>query len=322
DMNFEHKVLDGGLATQLIRQGYDNLDNDPLWSCRLLNTAPWAIKQAHLSFLEGGADIIETNTYQASIESFIEHFTISEEEAVGLIKDGARIAIEARDEFWRLNSEKCSREGRQRPLVAASIGPYGATLHDGSEYSGHYVDTMSIEDLKAWHKRRIDLLADSGIDILACETIPALREAEALVRLLSEYPHLRAWISFSCKDNQHINHGELFSDVVAKILSYDCKQVLGIGINCTDPEFIEPLLKSVQNFRDVTKFVIYPNSGETWTAEHTWTGKASLKGLDEYVDDWMDLGATYIGGCCRVYPEDTNKIRSKMNQYFKLNNKT
>lgn len=83
--------------------------------------------------------------------------------------------------------------------VAGSVGPFGAFLHDGSEYTGIYCDKYSEQALIDWHRPRIEALIEGGVDILALETLPCTKEALALLRLLKEYPSTKAWISFSIK---------------------------------------------------------------------------------------------------------------------------
>jgi homocysteine S-methyltransferase len=206
------------------------------------------------------------------------------------------LAQEARDCFW---SEPANRQGRIKPLVAASIGCYGACLHDGSEYRGDY--GLSVDQLIAFHRPRVQLLAQSGADLFACETIPCLVEAEALVRLLPEFD-LPAWISFSCKDERHVCHGETLADCVA--LADACKNVVALGINCTPPRLVAELLASVSG---VTRkpLVVYPNRGERWDAQaRCWIGETTALDWGQAACDWYADGARLIGGCCRTTPDD------------------
>src|SRR5580704_10543986 len=193
-------ILDGALATELERRGADL--KDPLWSAKCLIERPDLIRAVHLDYFNAGADVATTATYQATFEGFARR-GIEGARAELLMRDAVALAVAARDEFWAVES---NRAGRLRPLVAASVGPYGAMLADGSEYRGHYaVDDAALAE---FHRPRLRVLADAGADLLACETIPSLREAKVLARLLRELPTQCAWISFSCKDGAHNCEGE------------------------------------------------------------------------------------------------------------------
>lgn len=220
-------MLDGGLGTELIRAGFDIKDH-PLWSARVLVDHPEAIKNIHKSFLLSGADVLITATYQASIEHLVQHCRLDESKALDAIQKAVNLAHEACNEIGR-NWKQC--------FVAGSIGAYGACQCDRSEYNGKYVDNMSLKDLVDWHRPRMKALLDAGVDILALETIPAQKEAEALVELLKEFPAAKAWLSLSCKDDRHTCHGELFSDVVQTISSSE--QIVAVGVNCTSPLFVK-----------------------------------------------------------------------------------
>ncbi|KAM9482351.1 homocysteine S-methyltransferase YbgG isoform 2-T2 [Clarias gariepinus] len=187
-------ILDGGLSTELEERGF-HIQGDPLWSARILHTNPGAVKDVHNSFLQCGSDVITTATYQASVEGFIKHLGVKSEEAENLIMSGVRLAKESAVDFMA----SCLTTDRKAPLVAGSVGPFGAFLHDGSEYTGVYASSMSVEELKNWHRPQIRCLVAAGADLLALETIPSLKEAEALVELLREFPDAKAWLSFSCR---------------------------------------------------------------------------------------------------------------------------
>jgi homocysteine S-methyltransferase len=288
-------ILDGALATELERRGA-NLD-DPLWSARMLLDGPDLIRQIHLDYFRAGADVATSASYQASFAGFARR-GLNQAHAADLMIRSVRLAQEARERFW---SE--TTRGRLRPLVAASIGCYGATLHDGSEYRGDY--GLTVAQLIDFHRLRLEVLASSGADLLACETIPCLVEAEALVRLLPEFG-LPAWISFSCKDNEHVCHGETLADCLA--LANACDQVVALGINCTPPRLIAGLLASVA---DVTRkpVVVYPNRGESWDAQaRCWRGENSLFDWGQAARLWYAAGARLIGGCCRTIPEDIRQM--------------
>ncbi|RXM93339.1 Homocysteine S-methyltransferase 1 [Acipenser ruthenus] len=206
-----------------------------------------------VKFLSSGADVICTATYQASVEGFMKFLGLSSEQAVQLLMSGVYLAKEAALEF----QQTC------RDPVAGSVGPYGAFLHDGSEYTGAYEETMSVQDFKAWHRQQIQCLVSAGVDLIAMETIPSQKEAEALVELLREFPNSKAWLSYSCKDEQCISHGEKFAEAV-KVASRS-EQLLAIGLNCCPPTLVSPLLASAnKNKAPGLGWVVYPNGGGEW----------------------------------------------------------
>lgn len=199
-------------------------------------------------------------------------------------------------------------------LVAASIGPYGACLHDGSEYTGNYVSTTSKESLKAFHRSRLHHIMLAKPDLLAIETIPALEEALAIVELLPEFPEARAWVTFQCRNEACTAHGDDFADAVHQVSS--SSQVLAIGVNCCSPRFIAPLLKRAGQASSKKPFVVYPNSGEEWK-ESRWCSAAAGEPADwtELVPLWLSLGARWIGGCCRTRPDDVQTIRTVVDNW-------
>jgi homocysteine S-methyltransferase len=292
-------ILDGGLATALESRGCDL--NDSLWSAKVLIEAPDLIRQVHLDFLQAGADSIVTSSYQASLPGF-QNQGLDEAAGAELLALSVQLAVSARDEFWE---EPANRRGRQRPLVAAGIGPYAAFLADGSEYTGRYHATD--QELYDFHLGRWRILADSEADILACETIPVGRETEALLRLLRETPGRWAWLSFCCRDHLHLSDGTRFAGAVAA-----CEiepRVAAVGVNCTAPEFIPSLVREA---KAVTKkpVLVYPNSGERYEAvAKTWQSSPSFLGWEEASREWVRAGASGVGGCCRVGPERIADIR-------------
>ncbi|ESP04366.1 hypothetical protein LOTGIDRAFT_170870 [Lottia gigantea] len=296
-------VLDGGTATQLIEMGYDKLNDDPLWSATLLKTNPDEIKKVHKQFYQAGADISITTSYQASVEGFKEHLCLTEHQAIELIKDSVRLARSAADEVEKEQGRRC--------YVAGSVGPYGACLHDGSEYSGNYVDAMSLSELSSWHRSRLKALVDAGADYIAIETIPALKEAKAILTALEEFPNSKAFVNFSCKDGMSTCHGEKLADCIQAVFESD--QVIASGINCTHPQYITSLLSSLPLDTPHKPYIVKPNSGEDWFPGKGWcTRDKSLHFLSKMVEDWIKHGANWIGGCCRIFPADIKDIRQTL----------
>lgn len=307
-----YAVIDGGLATELERHGA-NL-NDPLWSAKCLISSPHLVRRVHLDYLEAGANIIISSSYQATLQGF-EAKGLSRVEGEVFLKRSVEIACEAREIYYDqatkgswdvLQNEDLSE--RRPVLVAASVGSYGAYLADGSEYSGDYGDAVTLETLKDFHRRRVQVLAESGADLIAFETIPNKLEAKAYVELLEEdETSIPAWFSFNSKDGTNVVSGDSVSECA--LIAKSCKQVVAVGINCTPPRFIHGLIQSI---RQVTTkpILVYPNSGETYDADRkAWVPSTGVVDEDfvSYVGKWQEVGASLIGGCCRTTP---NTIRA------------
>jgi homocysteine S-methyltransferase len=293
-------VIDGALATELERRGCDL--RDELWSAKILLEQPEIIKQVHLDYFKAGADCAITASYQATIEGFAKR-GLHESEAIALITKSVELAKNARDEFW---ADAPNRVGRSKPFVAASVGPYGAFLADGSEYRGNY--GLTEKELIEFHRPRMKALVDAGADILACETIPCLIEAQALARLLQEFPTINAWFSFTARDDKYISEGQEFADCVRQLERHP--QIAATGINCTSPKHIRSLIREAK--KETNKpILVYPNSGEMYDAVgNNWRGDPVLDSFGEQAREWYEAGARLIGGCCRTTPEDIRVIAS------------
>lgn len=292
-------VLDGALATEMEARGATL--NDPLWSAKLLKENPALIRQVHYEYYKNGADIATTASYQATFEGFAKRGW-NRKQAIALFQLGVQLANEARDQFW----QETNHQIRVWPLIAASVGPYGAMLADGSEYRGNY--GLSVRALMDFHRPRLEVLMESGAELLACETIPSILEAEALIRLLEEYQEVWAWISFSCADEKHLGDGTTFREVL-ELVSHSL-QIVAAGINCTAPDLISPLLESVKNY-NTKPFIIYPNSGEGWDADRKcWLEDAGPINWEKRIPGWHKKGVRIFGGCCRTSPEDITRIRA------------
>jgi len=279
-------VLDGGLATLLEAHGHDL--SSALWSARLLAARPAAITAAHQEYFEAGAQVAITSSYQASFEGFAElGFDVSQ--TADLLRRSVRLA--------RAGADLAGSDGHHAPperWVAASVGPYGAALADGSEYRGDY--GLTVAQLRAWHRPRLEILADAGADLLALETIPCLAEAEALLAEVEELG-VPAWLSMTCTDGR-TRAGERVEDAFA--LAGDVASVVAVGVNCVDSvEAADLVSVAVESSRKPA--VVYPNSGETWDAiSRSWGGRATFG--PEHAAVWVAAGARLVGGCCRVGP--------------------
>ncbi|MEP6548453.1 MAG: homocysteine S-methyltransferase [Gammaproteobacteria bacterium] len=292
-------ILDGALATELEWRGADL--RDPLWSAKCLIEQPELIRAVHLDYFRAGADVATTATYQATFEACARR-GIDSRGAAQLMRDAVALAVAARDEFWSVTA---NRSARLRPLVAASVGPYGAMLADGSEYRGHY--SFGDDALADFHRPRLQVLAAAGADLLACETIPCLREALVLAELLREFPSLSAWMSFSCRDGARTCEGDSIAACGAKLRSFP--QIAAVGVNCTAPQYIVSLLRRLRASTDVP-LVVYPNSGESYDASSKrWCGEPGALRFGEMARLWHAEGARLIGGCCRTAPMDIRGVK-------------
>ena len=267
--------LDGGLSTALENNG--NKLTTSLWTGELIRSNPAEITKAHLDFINAGAEIIITSAYQLSYPGCGERGW-SEQETDQALITSTQLANDAIDQ-----SGKAVK-------VAASVGPYGASLADGSEYKGNYGVTKSV--LKDFHARRLELLISTSPDYLALETMPDTFEVEVLLELLSDCP-IPFWISYSCRQGNQTNAGQTFAEAVAI-----AEAAMAVGINCTAPEFITDLLRSANSKKP---YVVYPNSGRVWdSARKEWIG-SSESGFDaKLIKQWQDYGAEFIGGCCGI----------------------
>lgn len=295
-------ILDGGLATELESQGIDI--GTKLWSAALLQSNPAAIVDAHVAYLEAGAEIIISASYQATRKGLMS-LGLSEQEADDLTISSVELACTARQRFLDTHPD-CNF----RPIVAASIGPYGAAMHDGSEYTGDY--KVDGDSLRQFHEGRLSLLDKSGADVLACETIPNHSEAKVLHDLLLNVD-LPAWVSFSCCDDQRISDGTPLQEV--SMIFRDHPRVLALGINCTAPQLITSLIGEIRQAAPEKAIVVYPNSGETYEVEdNSWHGSVSALDCADEAESWLSAGAKIIGGCCRVGPDHITAIRNSLRQ--------
>jgi homocysteine S-methyltransferase len=284
-------VLDGGLSTELEARGYDV--SSALWSARLLREEPDAVVAAHAAFAAAGAQVATTASYQATVEGFAAA-GVDRAEALALVARSVRLA----------------RDGAPGSWVAGSVGPYGAALADGSEYTGGYADEVGVARLRAFHRPRMAALAEAGADVLACETVPAAAEAEAL---LAEADALGVpvWLSLTTVVGDdgvaRTRRGEPAAGVFA--MARGVAAVVAVGVNCTDPAAVGPALLAAADAG--LPLVAYPNSGERWdAAARSWTGTG---GADpDAVPGWVAAGARLVGGCCRVRPAGITGIAAAL----------
>jgi homocysteine S-methyltransferase len=230
---------------------------------------------------------------------------LSQDKAEHTIRKAVEIATGARDLFWQ---GLTFRKDRVKPLVAASVGPYGAYLANGAEFTGDY--DLDAQGLVDFHRSRWQILSSTNADLLACETIPSLVEARALATLLSESPGTHAWFSFSCRDGQHISDGTPIIQCVEELES--APGMVAIGVNCTPPEYITSLVSRVSSATN-KPIVVYPNSGEVYdVATRQWSGSAEPETFGSAAVEWFEAGARLLGGCCRTRPDDIRHLRQRL----------
>jgi homocysteine S-methyltransferase len=287
-------VLDGGLASELEYLGA-RIDG-PLWSAHVLEDAPEKILAVHQAYIAAGADCIETASYQVSRMGYAE-IGLGPEHADAALLRSVALARQAASEF-----------PHRRIVIAASLGPYGAALHNGAEYHGNYALTHA--ELVGFHRQRIEILARASEadrpDLLAFETLPSLEEARAIGEALAAWPGLQAWFSFTCRDGEHVAHGERLGHCAAAVAGFP--QTVAVGVNCTAPSLIPALIHELRAATSLP-ILVYPNSGEGWNASRrTWTGSNDPAGYGALALEWFAAGAHMVGGCCRTRPKHIRQV--------------
>jgi len=281
-------VIDGGLSTALELLGADV--SGSLWTAQTVVDNPAILERAHRSFVEAGSQIIATASYQCGQSQF---------ESCGLTPAQSRQAL--------LDTTLIARRAvaGTNTLVAASIGPFGACLADGSEYTGRYdVEWSDVED---YHRHKLNILVDSGADLIAVETIPLADEARLIAEILQECGSPPAWFSFGFADSAVTYGGNTVSQAVASVVDYD--NLVGVGINCTGPVYVEGLLLAMGQLAPITAFVVYPNHGREWDAiGRCWIGSGESIPSTAELTRWVQLGAKFIGGCCGVGPDQIAEL--------------
>ena len=288
------RVLDGGMASELEFLGANI--SGPLWSAHVLEDSPEKVIAVHRSYVEAGADVLLTASYQVSRKGYAE-FGLDPSRADAALLRSVELACASRGEFPGCHV-----------LIAASLGPYGAALHNGAEYHGNYDCTFA--DLVQFHQERIAVLAESNADLLAFETLPSLQEARAIGEALRPWPDLAAWFSFVCPDYRAVHlqvaHGESLRECA--VLAAGVSQTIAVGVNCTQPIWIPSLVAELRRASN-KPIVVYPNSGEDWDAQaRCWAGSSDPTEFGELAKQWREAGAQLIGGCCRTRPDHIRQI--------------
>lgn len=280
-------LLDGAMGTELARRGFDL--RDPLWSAKILLEAPDAVTAVHLDYLAAGAELICTASYQVSEEGF---------EQKGLTRQDARralhLAYTLAETAVRQHSERAPDTDRG---IAVSLGPYGAILADGSEYTGAYA--ISHAQLVRFHRGRLAVVADTGASLVAMETLPTLEEAEAVLEALEALPELKVWLSF------------VPGTPSSAITTLRGRNIAAVSLNCGPSELV--LREAGFTARSSPYPVLaYPNRGGTWDAEAKLWRDAQEASVLDWVDAARGSGLSGLGGCCGVSPAEIARMRQRL----------
>lgn len=292
-------ILDGGLSFPIEEKGI-NL-NSKLWTAELLISNEKIIKSIHLEYLKAGAQFITTSSYQASIKS-LKNKGFNFEESKKIILKSVDLAEDVKNLF------KKKYKNKKKIMIAASIGPYGSYLSDGTEYKGDYdVNNKTIFD---FHKSKIQILDNSNADVLAFEAIPSFREAKIISKILEDCKK-KSWVSFTCKNGLEISDGTLLATCCNFLKNNP--NIFALGVNCTSPKYITQLIKLLKNNCGDKKIIIYPNSGKKYdSVNKIWIGEKN-NSFDNLLKEWIDLGIDILGGCCGIGPKQIKKINKLIN---------
>jgi homocysteine S-methyltransferase len=313
--------LDGGLATQLEEKGI--VLHRLLWSAYCIITHPELITSVHLDYLRHGADIITTSSYQASYEGFSK-IGVGEKQVDELMKKSVELARTAVKQYQDELKEKAEVKHISKCIIAGSLGPYGAILANGAEFRGDYVGHMTAEQLKEFHRPRVRALLQGGVDVIAAETCPALKEAQALAEMFEEPEwqqyNFVAWISFTIRfENESLesepvtSKGESLEQVFEALQPF--KRVVAVGVNCSTPLLISEAVKTAKKYCQNKAVIVYPNRGEDWEpVSQSWVPSPYManKTLGQFASEWVQNGASILGGCCRTTPNDILSMREQI----------
>jgi homocysteine S-methyltransferase len=297
-------VLDGGLASELERRGHDV--SGPLWSARVLRDQPDAVRAVHAAYFAAGAEVATAASYQVTYAGFAAA-GVNAAQTTALLRRSVTLADQARRDA-AADDERAGRPPRRR-WVAASVGPYGAMLADGSEYRGDYGRSMA--ELRAFHRPRLEVLAQACLDVgdalLACETIPSLVEVEALAAELSRLG-VPAWVSVTPAADR-LRTGEPIGTAFA--IAASGPEVIAVGVNCCDPADVAGGIAAAAACGRPA--IAYPNTGERWDAvARAWVGEPTLDAAA--AQSWVTEGARALGGCCRVGPALLGRLAAAVTQ--------
>lgn len=293
-------LIDGAMSTALEQLGADT--NNPLWTASVLDKQPNLVKQVHQEYFKVGARLAITDTYQANVQAFVAN-GYSERQAHALIKRAVQLARDARDEYQQATGVY--------NYIAGAVGPYGAYLADGSEYTGDY--QRSEAEFKEFHRPRLTDILSVGVDVIAIETQPRLDEVIAVLKLAKELaPTIPCYVSFSLKDHASLADGTPLAVAAATVDQYD--NVFAIGANCIPLERVAPAVTVIRRATD-KPIIAYPNSSAVYDPQtKTWAYPHGHRSLASYLPQWLSAGVTIVGGCCTTTPADIALLHEKLTE--------
>ncbi len=267
-------VIDGGLSTALAELGVDT--SNAWWTADSLRSSPDRLEAAHRAFVDAGARIVTTASYQCPANE---------------------------DDALRLSTRVARRAAGREALVAASIGPFGAWLADGSEYSGTY--DVSLDVVRTRHAERIAVLVETAPDLFAVETQPRMDEAEVIAEILTAHGAPPAWFSFGCADGTTTYGGDDLREAVGRVAGYP--NLVAVGVNCSSPDVVDDAVAVLAPLG--LPLVAYPNHGRAWDARaRAWTGAEFDPAAPDRLKRWIERGVTHVGGCCGVGPSQIARV--------------
>lgn len=283
-------LIDGAMSTALEQLGADT--NNSLWTASVLANQPALVKKVHQEYFKAGARLAITDTYQANVPAFIRN-GYSKQEAHSLIQRAVALAKEARDEY--------QQETGIYNYVAGALGPYGAYLANGSEYTGDY--HLSTIEYQQFHRPRLTDILTVGVDVIAIETQPRLDEVLAELDLVKELaPDTLCYVSFSLKDSTRLPDETPLAVAARTVAKYP--NVFAVGVNCIPLEEVTATIETIHQATD-KPVIAYPNSSATYDpTTKTWNYPHGRRSLVDYLPQWLAAGLTIIGGCCTTTPQD------------------
>lgn len=290
-------IVDGAMSTALEALGADL--NDALWSAKILYEAPELIERVHYDYFKAGANAAITASYQATEAGFAKK-GFDAARAAELVSLSVELAKKARTKVLAEDASLLKED----LLVAGAIGPYGAFLADGSEYTGNY--HLTRDEFVRFHKLRLESLISAGADLLAIETQPRMDEIEAILSMLAGRDVV-CWVTMTLADEGHLPDGTTLEEAARRLDANP--HVEAFGLNCIKRELAEPALARLSS-QSAKPLIVYPNSGETYDpATKTWHHPvAGGHDWSHFVPRWQGAGARCIGGCCRTLPRDIVEI--------------
>lgn len=312
-------VLDGATGTAIQKYNLTAEDFQGKKGCNeILNiTKPDVIKEIHTKYIEAGADIIETNSFNCNRIS-LKDYEI-EDMSYTLSKKGAELARETADNFYKTSGKKI--------YVAGSIGPTSKSL---SLPMGDvpYEREINFDQMKKIYSEQIEGVIDGGVDCLLIETIfDGLSAKAALVAAedLFEKKNIQLPIMISATVNRQ---GKIFSgqSIESLITALDRPSIISFGLNCSfGAKDLIPMIKRIASFTD--KYIsLYPNAGlPNEEGEYEETPEITAGYLKELVDEKK---VNILGGCCGTHFSHIKAIAdlvkdkeprlpvSKENRYF------